>query len=142
MKERILIIDDEKDFLEVMKERMNTRGMEVSTAASAKDALEIINKESFDAIIMDFQMPGMNGIEALKAIKAKKPELQIILLTGKATIKTGIEAMKEGALDLIEKPADLGELTQKIQEARANKMIVIEKQNKEKVDEILDKYGF
>jgi len=62
MKERILIIDDEKDFLEVMKERMNTRGMEVSTAASAKDALEIINKESFDAIIMDFQMPGMNGI--------------------------------------------------------------------------------
>lgn len=142
MKARVLIVDDEKEFLEVMKERMNARGMEVFTSTSAGEALEKIDKELFDAIIMDFHMPGMDGIEALKAIKAKKPELQIILLTGRATVKTGVEAMKEGALDFIEKPADLEELTQKIKEAQANKMIVVDKQNKEKVDEILEKYGF
>ncbi len=101
-----------------------------------------IENEAFDAIIMDFQMPGMEGIEALKAIKEKKPELQIILLTGHASVKKGVEAMKEGALDYIEKPADLDELTEKIKEAQVNKMIVVEKQNKKAVDDVLMRFGF
>ena len=142
MNARVLIVDDEKEFLEVMEERISVRGMEVATSMSAKEALTKIENEPFDAIIMDFQMPGMDGIDALKAIKEKKPELQIILLTGHASVKRGVEAIKEGALDFMEKPADVDELTEKIKEARANKMIVVEKQNKKAVDDVLLRFGF
>jgi len=141
MNPRVLIVDDEKEFLEAMGERIAARGMDVAISMSAREALEKIENESFDAIIMDFQMPGMDGIEALKAIKAKNPELQIILLTGHASVKKGVEAMKEGALDYIEKPADMDEITQKIKEAHDNKMIVIDKQNQKKVEEVLEKFG-
>ncbi len=141
-KPRVLLVDDEEEFLEVMRERISARGMEVSTSMSAMEALEKIDQEAFDAIIMDFQMPGMDGINALKAIKAKRPELQVILLTGHASVSKSVEAMKEGALDYMEKPADLEKITDRIKEARANKMIVVDRQNKEKMEEILNKFGF
>jgi len=142
MNAKVLIVDDEKEFLEVMEARLSARGMKVATSMSAKEALAKIEKKPFDAIIMDFQMPGMDGIEALKTIKEKKPELQIILLTGHASVKRGVEAMKEGALDFLEKPADLDELTERIKEAQANKMIVVDKQNKQVVDDVLMRFGF
>ena len=79
MSEKVLLVDDELDFLEAMSERMTARGMEVTTASSAKEAIEIIDTMSFDAIILDFQMPEMDGMQALQTIKAKRPESQIIL---------------------------------------------------------------
>jgi DNA-binding NtrC family response regulator len=142
MSEKVLLVDDEKEFLEIMSERMKARDMDVTTATSARQALEIIEKESFDAIILDFQMPGMDGMDALKAIKAKKPELQIILLTGYATVEKSVEAMKIGATDFIEKPADLEVLAEKIKKAKAQKMLIVEKQTEDKVKDILKKYGF
>jgi len=142
MSEKVLLVDDEKEFLEIMSERMKTRDMDVTTATSADQALEIIEKESFDAIILDFQMPGMDGMEALKAIKAKKPEMQIILLTGYATVEKSVEAMKVGATDFIEKPADLEVLAEKIKNAKAEKMLIVEKQTEDKVKNIIKKYGF
>ncbi|MEE9497298.1 MAG: response regulator [Desulfobacterales bacterium] len=142
MSEKVLLVDDEKEFLEIMSERMKARDMDVTTAISAQQALEIIEKESFDAIILDFQMPGMDGMDALKAIKAKKPELQIILLTGYATVEKGVEAMKIGATDFIEKPADLEVLAEKIKNAKAEKMLIVEKQTEDKVKNIIKKYGF
>ncbi len=142
MSEKVLLVDDEKEFLEIMSERMKARDMDVTTAISAQQALEIIEKESFDAIILDFQMPGMDGMDALKAIKAKKPELQIILLTGYATVEKGVEAMKIGATDFIEKPADLEVLAEKIKNAKTEKMLIVEKQTEDKVKNIIKKYGF
>jgi len=142
MSEKVLLVDDEKEFLEIMSERMKARDMEVTTVTSARQALEIIEKESFDAIILDFQMPGMDGMDALKAIKAKKPELQIILLTGYATVEKSVEAMKIGATDFIEKPVDLEVLAEKIKSAKAEKMLIVEKQTEGKVKNILKKYGF
>ena len=142
MSEKVLLVDDEKEFLEIMSERMKDRDMEVTTATSAQQALEIIEKESFDAIILDFQMPGMDGMEALKAIKAKKPEAQIILLTGYATVEKSVEAMKIGATDFVEKPADLEVLAEKIKNAKAEKMLIVEKQTENKVKNIIKKYGF
>jgi len=142
MSEKVLLVDDEQDFLEVMAERMNARGMDVSTANSPEDALGMIEKESFDAIILDFMMPGMDGIETLKVIKEKKPELQIILLTGQATLQKGVEAMKLGAMDVIEKPADLEVLTEKIKKAKADRMLIVEKQQEKNIKTILKKYGF
>ena len=142
MSEKVLMVDDEKEFLEIMSERMKARDIDVTTATSADRALEIIEKESFDAIILDFMMPGMDGMDALKAIKAKKPESQIILLTGYATVEKSVEAMKVGATDFIEKPVDLEVLAKKIKNAKAEKMIIVEKQTEDKVKNILKKYGF
>ena len=141
MSEKVLLVDDEKEFLEIMSERMKARGMEVTTAESADQAMSIIEKESFDAIIMDFQMPGMDGMEALKAIKNKKPELQIILLTGYATVEKTVEAMKIGATDFLEKPADFEALAEKIKKAKADKMLIVEKQTEEKIKDILKRFG-
>ncbi|MCP4722842.1 MAG: response regulator [Desulfobacteraceae bacterium] len=140
MSEKVLLVDDEKEFLEIMSERMEARGMVVTTTESADKALSLIEKESFDAIIMDFQMPEMDGMEALKAIKNKKPELQIILLTGYATVEKTVEAMKIGATDFLEKPADLENLVGKIKKAKAEKMLLVEKQTEEKIKDILQRH--
>lgn len=141
MSESVLLVDDEKDFLEAMAQRMTDRGMEVTTATSAQEAIDMIEKYSFDAIILDFQMPGMDGMEALKSIKAKRPESQIILLTGYATVEKGVEAMKIGATDFIEKPADLEALTKKIRKAKTERMLIAEKQQAERVLAMIKKYG-
>ncbi len=140
MSEKVLLVDDEKEFLEIMSERMKARGMTVTTTESADQALALIEKESFDAIIMDFQMPEMDGMEALKAIKNKKPELQIILLTGYATVEKTVEAMKIGATDFLEKPADLEALVGKIKKAKAEKMLLVEKQTEQKIKDILQRH--
>lgn len=141
MKERVLLVDDEAEFLEIMAERMRGRDMEVTTSTSATEALALIATESYDAVIMDFMMPEMDGIQALKAIKEKKPEMQIILLTGHATVEKGVEAMKAGAMDFVEKPADLDALSEKIKKAHHQKAIIVAKQSQDKVIEMLTKYG-
>lgn len=137
MTEKVLLVDDEKDFLETLAERMRNRGMAVDTCSSALDALKRIDTESYDAIILDLKMPGMDGLEALKLVKERRPELQVILLTGFGTLEKGIEAMKLGATDFVEKPADLETLTQKIKNAQAKKMILVEKQTEEKIRRIM-----
>ena len=77
MSEKVLLIDDEKDFLEVMSERMQNRDIDVTTASSAREALALVEKESYDAIILDLQMPEMDGLQALERLKAINPELQV-----------------------------------------------------------------
>lgn len=118
MSEKVLIVDDEKDFLDILSERIRARGMEVSLTTSAEDALNLVEKESFDAVIMDYMMPALDGFKALKLMKAKRPEVQIILLTANVPDEKHIEAMALGALDVIEKPPDLNELIQKIKKAQ------------------------
>lgn len=142
MKEKILLVDDEKDFLDIMSERMSARDMVVTTASSALDAIKLIENESYDAVVLDLMMPEMDGLQALKAIKEKRPELQIILLTGHATVEKGIEAMKLGAMDLVQKPADLKVLTEKIKKAQAQRMIIVEKKAEEKIQQIITSKGW
>lgn len=142
MSEKVLLVDDEIDFLDTLSERMRNRGMEVATSSSGVEALKKVDKEAYDVIILDLMMPGVDGLEALKILKAKRPELQVILLTGHATVEKGIEAMKLGAMDFLEKPADLGQLTEKIKKAQAKKMLIVEKQNEEKIKKILKEKGW
>jgi DNA-binding NtrC family response regulator len=142
MSEKILLVDDEKDFLEVMSERIEARGMDVTTADSAEKALKSVESGGFDAIILDLKMPGMDGLETLKAIKQKNPDLQVILLTGHATVEKGIEAMKLGAMDFLEKPADLDKLTEIIKKAQARKMVIIERRMEEKMKQIIGTKGW
>ena len=121
MSAKVLLVDDEKDFLDIMTERMVVRGMKVSTATSAEEALKMVQKESFDAVIMDLMMPEMDGFKALKLFKMTRPELPIILLTANVPEEKCIEAVKLGAMEVIEKPADLNLLTRKIEAAKALK---------------------
>jgi DNA-binding NtrC family response regulator len=121
MSAKVLLVDDEKDFLDIMAERMGARGMDVSTAGSAEDALKMVIAESYDAVIMDLMMPEMDGLKALKLFKKLRPDLSIILLTANVPEEKCLEAIKLGAMAVIEKPADLNLLTQKIEEAKALK---------------------
>ncbi|MCJ7808809.1 MAG: response regulator [Desulfobulbaceae bacterium] len=140
--EKVLLVDDEKDFLETMSERMQARDMNVTTTTSPKEALKKVQEESYDAIILDLMMPEMDGLETLKELKKKNPDIQVILLTGHATVQKGVEAMKLGAVDLLEKPADIKVLTEKIKKAHARKMILVEKKAEEKIRHILAEKGW
>ena len=142
MAEKILLVDDEADFLEALSERMRTRGMDVTTSASAQEALEAVEKGAFDAVVLDLMMPDVDGLEALRILKEKDPKLQVILLTGHATVEKGIEAMKRGALDLLEKPTDIETLTQKIKEASTQRMLLVSEESEEKIKDILSKKGW
>ncbi|WP_020590255.1 response regulator [Desulfobacter curvatus] len=142
MSEKVLIIDDEQEFTQALAERMTNRGMDVSTSSSAIEGLQNVEEKSFDVVVLDLQMPEMDGIETLKILKKKKPELQVILLTGHATVEKGIEAMKLGAMDLLEKPADMTTLTEKIKKAQAKKMILVEKKAEERIKEIMETRGW
>jgi len=119
MSAKVLLVDDEKDFLDIMAERMRARGMVVATAGSAEAALEMVIAESYDAVIMDMMMPVMDGLKALKLFKQSRPDLSIILLTANVPEEKCREAIGLGALAVIEKPADLVLLTQKIEDAKA-----------------------
>ncbi len=140
--ERVLLVDDEPDFVESLAERMELRGMTVSTATTAAKALELIERETFDAIVLDLLMPEMDGIETLKAIKERRPEAQIVMLTGHATVSKGVEAMKLGAVDVMEKPADIAALTERVHQAHARRVVVAEKQVQDKLGDILKRRGW
>jgi two-component system, OmpR family, response regulator len=137
MSEKILLVDDEKEFLDALAERMRAREMVVATATSAREALEKTDAESFDAIILDLQMPGMDGLEALKKFKEKNSNLQVILLTGKATVEKGIQAMKLGAMDLLEKPTDIEILAGKIKDASARRMVLVREETEQRIKDII-----
>ncbi len=139
MSEKVLLVDDEEEYLDTLAERMRNRGMDVETTTSAEVALKKADTGSYDAIVLDLMMPGMDGLQVLRVLKKKNPDIQVILLTGYATLSKGIEAMKLGALDFIEKPADIKILTEKIKEAQAQKMMFVEKKMVKKMKKLIQK---
>jgi len=139
---KVLLVDDEEDFCDLLSERLGNRGMKVNTVNSGEDALSKVENESFDAIIVDFSMPGIDGLETLRRIKEKRPDLEIIMLTGHATVQNSIEAMKLGAEDLLEKPVDLQALIEKIKEAKHKRMVVLEKKTSDELKEIMGHKGW
>jgi DNA-binding NtrC family response regulator len=136
--EQVLLVDDEPEFTQILSERMEARGIGVDVAASGPEALEKVGHKSYDAIILDLSMPGMDGIETLRHLLERNPELQVILLTGYATVQKGIEAMKLGAMDFLEKPARIQDLLDKIHQAKANRMLLVQKHMEERIRDILD----
>ena len=125
--EKVLLVDDELDFTEALSERMASRGVTVDTAASGHEALVKARGASYDAIILDVLMPDMDGIETLRQLLEDNPDLQVILLTGHATVEKGVEAIKVGGMDFLEKPAEIEKLMTRIRQAKANKMLLVEK---------------
>jgi DNA-binding NtrC family response regulator len=130
---KVLLVDDEEKFLDVLSQRLGTRGVAADTATSGEDALVKIKNKQFDAIVLDVMMPGIGGIETLKRIRKQYPELQIIMLTGQGTIDKAVEAMKEGAIEFLEKPADIDKLMDKIGEAKKKKFLLVMKNIEERV---------
>lgn len=138
----VLIVDDEQEFRETISQRLQNRGFKVNTAANGREALESLEGYIYDAIVLDMLMPEMDGMETLKRIRRTHPEMQIILLTGHATVQKGVEAVKLGAMDFLEKPADIETLAAKIKEAQAKRLLLVEKQREEAVRETLVRYGW
>ena len=137
----VLVVDDEPEFLETVGQRLELRDFRVDTAADGEKALEKIQNNLYDVIVMDLQMPKLNGIETLEQALAKKPNLQIILLTGHATVQKGVEAMRLGAMDFLEKPVDIEVLTEKIVKGRERRIEREDQAAEKAVLEALKKYG-
>lgn len=121
MKIRVLLVDDEADFLETLAERLVIRNYDVTTSLSGEDALENVRGYNFDVVVLDVLMPGIDGIEALREIKNIKPLTEVIMLTGHATVETAIEGMKLGAYDYLMKPCETQDLVMKIDKAHERK---------------------
>ncbi len=138
----VLIVDDEQDFAEVLAARMEGRGLEADIVDSGEKAIEQVKKKSYDAIILDLAMPGLDGIETLKMLLADQPELQVILLTGRATLDKGIQAVKLGAVEFLEKPADIETLVGKVKVAQMKKMELSEQKLDDMISDILKKKGW
>jgi len=115
----ILLVDDEKEFTSTLAERMALRGLRVRCVYSGEEALKEIAAEKPDVVVMDVMMPGLKGLDILRHLKATNPEIQVILLTGQAGTRDGMEGMKLGAFDYLLKPLALDALLAKIAEAAA-----------------------
>jgi len=114
---QVLIVDDEDDFRETIVKRLNARKIQAEGAASGIKALEILKDKDFDVIVLDVKMPDMDGIETLRHIKKLKPEIEVIMLTGHASVEFGLKGMQLGAFDYVMKPAPLTELLDTIGQA-------------------------
>lgn len=122
---RVLIVDDEDDFRETIVKRLKSRKIIAEGAEDGKKALELIENNTFDVIVLDVKMPGMDGIETLRHIKSKNPRIEVIILTGHASVEFGIKGMQLGAFDYVMKPAPLAELLDKIRQAYDKKKGII-----------------
>ena len=114
---RVLIVDDERDFRETIVKRLNARKIQAMGANSGIKALEVLKDNDFDVMVLDVKMPDMDGIETLRHVKAMKPEIEVIMLTGHASVEFGLKGMQLGAFDYVMKPAPLNELLDTIGQA-------------------------
>ena len=113
--ERILIVDDETNIVSSLKEILTDEGYDVSVAEDGLDALDMIQSDPPDLLLLDIWLPGMDGIEVLKTIKTYHPDIEVLIMSGHGTIDTAVKATKLGAFDFIEKPFSMDHLTQSVQ---------------------------
>ncbi len=125
----VLLVDDETPFVETMTKRLKKRDLYIVAAYSGEEALEqLAEHNDIEVVILDVKMPGMDGIETLREIKSKYPLVEVVMLTGHATVETAIEGMKLGAFDYLMKPCDIEVLVSKVSEAAMKK-----RQHEEKI---------
>ena len=116
-KMQLMLVDDEERFLSTTKKLLARKGYDVLTAASGLEALEILASQTVHVVILDVKMPGMDGMETLQEIKRRFPLVEVIMLTGHATVESAVEGLKSGATDYLVKPTDMDELLEKAVEA-------------------------
>ncbi|NLV23238.1 MAG: sigma-54-dependent Fis family transcriptional regulator [Deltaproteobacteria bacterium] len=123
---QILIVEDEAPNREALALLLKKAGYEIQVAATGEEAFERVNKTTFDIVISDLFLPGINGIEILKRVKKESPETHVIMITGNASAETAVEAMKEGAFDYITKPINFEKLKLLMAKALEKSLLVAE----------------
>ncbi len=119
---RILLVDDEKEFVRTLSERIQMRELGADIAFNGEEALEIIDNEVPDVMVLDLRMPGIDGMEVLRRVKKSYPGVQVIILTGHGSEKDEHEARQLGAFDYLQKPVELDTLIKRIRKAYRQKI--------------------
>jgi len=134
---RVMVVDDEVDFLDTLVKRLNKRMLDAKGVESGEAALDLLDRERFDVVLLDVKMPGgMDGIETLREIKHLHPLTEVLLLTGHASVETSIEGMKLGAFDYLLKPMKFDELLLKLASAFEKKAAHEKKIRDAKIQEL------
>ncbi|MGO9118546.1 MAG: response regulator [Desulfomonilaceae bacterium] len=120
---RVLIVDDEPDFVETIVKRLKGKGLDAEGVLNGKDAIALLDKAEFDVCVLDVKMPGMDGLETLSEMKKKNSLMEVIMLTGHGSVESGIRGLQLGAYDYIMKPVPFGDLLQKITQAYERKVL-------------------
>jgi DNA-binding NtrC family response regulator len=130
MKEKVvseinfLLVDDEEEFVTAIVERLRKRGFTVECALTGTEALNKIEKnDSIDVVILDIRLPDIDGIDVLRNIRKKHPLIEVIIISGFATINSAVESLKLGAFDYLEKPFDINDLISKAKKAVQKKRV-------------------
>lgn len=129
LKIKLLLVDDEPEFLETLEKHLSRRQIDTSVAEGCKMALNILEEQAIDVIVMDVSMPEIDGLQCLKKVKDKWPLVEVVILTGHASVKSGIEGMQGGAFDYCIKPIETQELVEKIELAAQKALINKQKAN-------------
>jgi DNA-binding NtrC family response regulator len=134
---KLLIVDDDEKFLRTVSERLELSDFDVTTATEGSQAIKAAKKKKFDVALLDLKLPGMDGMEILKILKKKHKFLEIVMLTGHASIDSAVEAGKLGASGYLEKPYKLEKLMEVLLEAyrtRLQKKFDHDKKRKEEIE--------
>ncbi len=137
----VMLVDDEEPFVETMTKRLTKKGFNVAGVFSGHEALDkLASNRMIDVVILDVKMPGMDGIGALQEIKKRFPLVEVIMLTGHATVESAIEGMRLGAFDYLMKPCEMDQLLSKIGEAKDKKRLHEEKIRDAKIRELSSQF--
>jgi two-component system, OmpR family, response regulator CpxR len=142
MKINVMLVDDEKEFVDVLAERLEVRDFELVKAYDGDEALSKLQQQEIDVVVLDVLMPGKDGIATLSEIKSAKPLTEVIMLTGHATVETAVEGMKQGAFDYLMKPTETKELVEKIVKAYKRKAEHEERIKQAEIAKILRRRGY
>jgi DNA-binding NtrC family response regulator len=133
---RILLVDDEVKFLKAVSDRLAIKGFDVTTADNGDDAIAAASKGGFDVAVVDLQMPGMDGTQVLKVLKENHKFIEIIMLTGHATVDSAVECTRLGAFKYLEKPYEFDKLVESLKEAYHARMTKKFEQNQKRMEAI------
>ena len=117
----VLLVDDEKQFANILSKRLRRRNIDVVTAYSGSEAIQILRKRDFEVVVLDLKMEDMDGIEVLKIMKIIDDRLAVIMLTGHGSAEAAEQGLKQGAFDYLTKPCEMEELLEKIESAYAHR---------------------
>ena len=140
VKIRLLLVDDEPLLLDSLKKVLTRRAMEVFTAENGDQALNLLQDTPIDVVVLDIKMPGMDGLDVLRRIKAGSVNREVILLTGHPTVETAMTGMKQGAFEYMMKPPDIAQLAELIRKAYQLRREKLAKEQQKTIQDILRRY--
>ena len=121
---KILLVDDEKEFVESLSERLALRNLKPDIAYDGEQAIETVAKEKPDVMVLDLRMPGIDGLEVLRKVKKKHPDIEVVILTGHGSEEDEKEARRLGATEFLKKPVEMEDLVGALQRKRLKVLLV------------------